>query len=127
MNNQYESMEELLASDDWLTPSEPFWYRGKNGFKRKDHLRQHIRNYHHIKDVRINEDEPDSYDCPFEGCDRVGVNGFSDKKLMKLHLKKDHISPFQCPQPGCNRIGTNGWQRQIDMLKHMKKAHATSQ
>ncbi|KAN0119341.1 hypothetical protein V8E51_001549 [Hyaloscypha variabilis] len=100
-------------------------YRGENGFKRKDHLRQHIRNYHHI-DVDGDQamvSDPIMHSCPFEGCDKTGFNAFDNVKLLKVHLKKDHPSPYQCSYPGCHRIGTNGWMRERDMVKHMKKDH----
>jgi general transcription factor IIIA len=103
-----------------------FRYRGDNGFKRKDHLRQHIRNYHHIDDDVISTDQEQvtiSFNCPREGCGRIDMNGFESKKLLTVHLKKDHPSPFQCSEIGCHRIGTNGWLRRTDMIKHMKKAH----
>ncbi|KAH6680294.1 hypothetical protein B0J14DRAFT_578303 [Halenospora varia] len=128
-------------------------YRGENGFKRKDHLRQHIRNYHHIDDFspdrRLLQCKEDSCDwplnrsdiletltehmllkhqssafvCKHEGCDRVGMNGFDQNKLLSEHQKKEHPSPFQCAHPGCERIGNNGWKRQRDMVKHMQKFH----
>jgi len=100
-------------------------YRGNNGFKRKDHLRQHIRNYHHIDaDAQDpNADGSVGHSCPFEGCDKTGLNGFETEKLMKVHLKKEHPSPYQCSYRGCDRVGTKGWMRERDMIKHMKKVH----
>ncbi|EPE26637.1 C2H2 and C2HC zinc finger [Glarea lozoyensis ATCC 20868] len=101
-------------------------YQGNKGFKRKDHLRQHIRDYHHIDEaITATEQEqvPTVFNCPREGCDRIDMNGFESKKLLTVHLKKDHPSPFQCPEPGCHRIGINGWLRGTDMIKHTKKAH----
>ncbi len=71
-------------------------YRGDNGFKRMDHLRQHIRNYHHI-DVNAQEvdaDESAGLSCPFEACNKSGVNAFETEKLLKVHLKKQHPPPF---------------------------------
>jgi general transcription factor IIIA len=105
-----------------------FRYRGTNGFKRKDHLHQHIRNYHHID---TNAQDPNisysaGHSCPFEDCDKTGANAFETEKLMKVHLKKEHPSPFQCSYPGCDRVGTKGWMRERDMVKHMKKVHEES-
>ncbi|KAE9379950.1 hypothetical protein N431DRAFT_122026 [Stipitochalara longipes BDJ] len=100
-------------------------YRGANGFKRKDHLRQHIRNYHHIDDSPrgSNADESAGHACTFDGCDKTGLNAFETEKLLKVHLKKEHPSPYQCSYPGCHRIGTNGWMLERAMVKHMKKDH----
>ena len=95
-----------------------------------DHLRQHIRNYHHIdRDDSDNDanfgsqDGPTTFPCTFANCDKVGMNSFGTAKLRNAHLKKEHPSPFQCPHAGCDRIGTKGWIRERDMVKHMKKAH----
>jgi hypothetical protein len=54
------------------------------------------------------------------------VNAFESKKLLQLHLKKDHDSPFQCSQFGCHRVGTKGWMRHTDMVKHLKKVHGVT-
>jgi general transcription factor IIIA len=100
-------------------------YRGDNGFKRRDHLRQHIRNYHHI-DVDTQDIDADGsagHPCPFEGCNKRGLNAFETEKLLKAHLKKEHPSPFQCSYPGCDRVGTKGWFRERAMVMHMKKVH----
>jgi general transcription factor IIIA len=100
-------------------------YRGSNGFKSKDHLRQHIRNYHHI-DAEAHDslaDDSARHSRPFEGCDKTGVNRFETEKLMKIHFKKEHPSPYQCSFPGCDRVDTKGWMRERDMVKHTKKVH----
>ena len=98
-------------------------YRGSNGFKRKDHLRQHVRNYHHIGLDEPVQGSPSAYPCDFEGCDKVGPNAFETEKLLKNHLRKDHPSPFQCSHPGCDRVGTNGWFRVRDMVRHVRQKH----
>ena len=133
-------------------------YRGNNGFKRKDHLKQHIRNYHRIETEEklihaceyddckdsygslkvftvfeqfanhmLDAHNSSAYVCQFDGCDRVGLNGFENDKLRKLHLKKEHPSPFQCQHPGCDRVGKKGWMRERDMVKHMKNAHGINE
>jgi general transcription factor IIIA len=96
-----------------------------HGFKRKDHLRQHIRNYHHIEadSLGLNVEDAVGQFCPFDDCDKSGLNSFENEKLLKAHLKKEHPSPYQCSYPGCGRIGTKGWMRKRDMVKHMKKVH----
>ncbi|KAH7336261.1 hypothetical protein BKA65DRAFT_506006 [Rhexocercosporidium sp. MPI-PUGE-AT-0058] len=98
-------------------------YRGSNGFKRMDHLRQHIRNYHHINPDAHSEVNQSGYPCDFENCDRVGMSAFDTEQLLKAHLRKEHPSPFQCSHPGCERVGTKGWFRKSDMVRHMRKKH----
>jgi len=125
-------------------------YRGNDGFKRKDHLNQHIEGYHKINVIKnyhcsqgrcwnthkgldafvqhcldVHHSLP--FVCKVAGCDRVGMNGFDDDKRFKLHQKNDHPSPFQCAHPGCDRIGSNGWLRKRDMIKHVQRLHAENE
>lgn len=126
-------------------------YRGKNGFKRKDHLTQHIRNYHRIHVERAFRCPLDCFShwqkcatlelltkhaqsahqslpfvCKEMGCDRVGMNGFENDQLLKVHVKENHLPPYQCWFPGCDRVGEKGWKRARDMVKHMEKKHGQS-
>jgi hypothetical protein len=109
-------------------------YRGRNGFKRKDHLNQHIRNYHHI-----GEDEATgvSYQrrwCPKKECpesrpentlwNAPGV--FTSSKAWIEHMRTVHEeSEFSCPQPGCDRINGKGYFRGNDLRAHLRKVHGT--
>ena len=108
-------------------------HRGVNGFKRKDHLTQHLRNYHHI-----GEDEArTSYlfggkSCPHKDCSEwrpkslfVDNNAFRKVSEYTKHMKKVHDeSPFPCPEPGCDRIGGKGYFRRRDLFRHRKKEHS---
>ncbi|KUJ23274.1 uncharacterized protein LY89DRAFT_177754 [Mollisia scopiformis] len=123
-------------------------YRGMNGFKRKDHLRQHIRKYHRIEDYDFNEycyhgscyhksfqsleeytdhtlQEHQSmpYICRQKDCDRKDMNGFANKNELEFHAKNDHALPYRCSFLACDRVGTKGWRRKVDMAKHMAKKH----
>ena len=126
-------------------------YRGKDGFKRKDHLVQHMRNYHKMEDYApingvcresycyfryialdglakhmLETHHSSPYVCREPNCDRVGMNGFENVKDLKAHEKDTHVSEFQCTQSTCDRIGNNGWKRKRDMVKHLQKAHGIS-
>ncbi|KAH8743862.1 hypothetical protein F5882DRAFT_313340 [Hyaloscypha sp. PMI_1271] len=126
-------------------------YRGTRGFKRKDHLVQHMRNYHRMEDYTpingvcrergchfryitlgsltehmLEVHHSLTYVCREANCDRVGMNGFENDKDLKSHVKSDHISAYQCTQSGCDRIGSNGWKRKRDMVKHIEKVHGVS-
>ena len=108
-------------------------YRGKNGFKRKDHLTQHIRNYHHIgegEQVACFERRW----CPLKDCDNstpVEANyltpgAFTSSKEWVKHMRTIHDkSHFDCPQPGCDRINGKGYFRPADLRAHLRKAHGT--
>ncbi|KAF2093255.1 hypothetical protein NA57DRAFT_23935, partial [Rhizodiscina lignyota] len=115
-------------------------YRGNNGFKRRDHLTQHLRNYHHI-DVDEREGHVDSWDgtrivdtsrCPLAGCPQYREQRlhwqdepiFPKRRDYTEHMKKVHNeSPFPCPEPGCDRIDGRGYFRKVDLIKHQKKEH----
>ncbi|CAN9226618.1 unnamed protein product [Alternaria alternata] len=109
-------------------------YRGNNGFKRSDHLTQHIRNYHHIEDEKNKENR--LYDrkwCPKEGCIKsAGAqrfsagNAFPSSKEWINHMRTDHDeSEYSCPQPGCDRINGKGYFRSTDLRVHLRKVHGT--
>jgi hypothetical protein len=109
-------------------------YRGKNGFKRKDHLTQHVRNYHHI-----GEDEAFlDYDrrwCPKADCIKSNPSGkldlstpraFQSSKKWIDHMRTEHDeSKFSCPQPGCDRVNGKGYFRKNDLRTHLRKVHGT--
>jgi hypothetical protein len=110
-------------------------YRGSNGFKRKDHLTQHIRNYHHI-----GEDDALS-DVPWgrRWCSKIGCSHhrdsserfakrsvFSTSAEYTKHMRTVHNeSEYPCPQPGCNRVNGNGYFRESDLRNHLRKVHGT--
>ena len=109
-------------------------YRGKNGFKRKDHLTQHVRNYHHI-----GEDSTSSMHwytwCPKSDCTKsepAGVAGysaesaFSSSKQWFSHMRTEHDEcEHSCPQPGCDRVKGKGYFRAADLRTHLRKVHGT--
>lgn len=109
-------------------------YKGKFGFKRNDHLTQHLRNYHHI-----GEHDNGSYQvrsCPHHDClayrgtvDRSGSgchfdNAFKKASEFTKHMKDVHDeSPFPCTIAGCSRVRRKGYFRKRDLVKHVAKAH----
>ena len=106
-------------------------YRGRNGFKRKDHLTQHIRNYHHIGE----DDQVASFHrkwCPKKDCTEskpVGAHPkdtgiFPSWKEWVKHVRTVHDeSEFSCPQPGCDRVNGKGYFRPADLRTHLRKVH----
>jgi hypothetical protein len=115
-------------------------YRGSNGFKRKDHLTQHLRNYHHIGE-RIPSESYLGWSCNHEDCDsyRAGAcaerssgketlyfqdPAFRNESDYNTHMRKVHNeTPFPCPISSCGRIGPKGYLRKRDMIKHLQKEH----
>jgi hypothetical protein len=121
-------------------------WRAPNGFARKDHLIQHLRNYHHIdaddsgvadgSSRTFSYEDPAFYACCLhEGCPLFwSVEGrgweLGQKPLFKTrgeltkHVRKEHDeTPFPCTKIGCKRVKGKGFFRKRDFLKHMKKEH----
>lgn len=116
-------------------------HRGADGFKRKDHLTQHLRNYHHIGV----DDIPLAWgsrlrSCPHEDCpdwrptmtnwrDTQWFTDGSGRAFKKssdyiTHMRKVHKeSEFPCTEPDCDRAGPKGYFRRRDLLKHKLKEH----
>ncbi|KAF2503001.1 hypothetical protein BU16DRAFT_26265 [Lophium mytilinum] len=105
-------------------------HRGANGFKRKDHLTQHLRNYHNM------EKKPSASpwygrSCPRKGCPdyrspaRWWDYAFDKVSDFTKHMKRVHDeSPFPCTEPSCDRVGGKGYFRRRDLVKHQQKEHA---
>ncbi|CAN9188281.1 unnamed protein product [Alternaria alternata] len=111
-------------------------YRGKNGFKRKDHLTQHVRNYHHIGE----DDAFVDYDrrwCLKADCTKsmpAGISypyeqrAFQSSKKWIDHMRTEHDeSEFSCPHPGCDRVNGKGYFRSNDLRNHLRKVHGTDE
>lgn len=110
-------------------------HRGVKGFKRKDHLTQHLRNYHNIEPTR--EYFGMVYACSHKDCpehrDRNrmyagGVEGlgypFKTVAERTKHLKEAHDeSQFPCPVPYCDKVGGQGYTRRSDLVKHINAKH----
>ncbi|KAL2358214.1 hypothetical protein BJ546DRAFT_803693, partial [Cryomyces antarcticus] len=104
-------------------------HRGADGFKRKDHLTQHLRNYHHIE---ADGEGTSGYSCSHEDCAAFRsspgglhsphLHAFQKKSDYTAHMKKEHDeSPHPCSWPGCNRVRGKGFFRERDLMKHEKK------
>ncbi|KAH6881953.1 hypothetical protein BKA58DRAFT_372474 [Alternaria rosae] len=109
-------------------------YQGKNGFKRKDHLTQHLRNYHHIGEDKQVGHLRDRKWCPKKECTESrpasvafweeGV--FRESKEWVKHVRTVHDeSEFSCPQAGCDRVNGKGYFRPADLRVHLRKVHGT--
>ena len=135
---------ESFSSED---PKYPCTYcklhRGSNGFRRLDHLKQHIRNYHHLEmdDERTGAESRLKYAFPV--CSHHGCPQYRDKAFQQLprksqaenkpfnsqsaytkHMRDEHNECiFPCDVPGCSRIGRRGYFREKDLLNHRRQEH----
>ena len=101
-------------------------HRGKNGFRRRDHLVQHLRGYHKFDSEQVEGACPKAQTkrareilvCPWEFCDAYRDDGFRSLPVLQQtqrrpfqsrteyakHMRDVHKqTPFPCPITGCDR------------------------
>jgi hypothetical protein len=132
------------------TPKYPCSYckrhRGKNGFRRRDHLLQHIRGYHKFeaedKVGQINNFRNCSsakvHVCPHANCphhrgksfwelprtEQLRQKPFEKQSEYTKHLKEVHQeTPFPCTITGCDRSGPKGYVNEKALITHRKEKH----
>ncbi|KAM0815464.1 hypothetical protein AB5N19_01258 [Seiridium cardinale] len=121
-------------------------HRGNLGFRRRDHLVQHLRGYHKFDLEEINQISPPLRDirlrnspvCAHVECEYHRDSSFRDLPLeqqledrpftkqsdLSKHLKEVHDeTPFPCNFPGCDKVGGKGYIRQKDLMKHQTAKH----
>jgi uncharacterized Zn-finger protein len=119
-------------------------HRGQNGFRRWDHYKQHVRNYHH-HDVEDQVSAAVSWkkqyvfpvcthpDCPkfrapeFQQLSRSTKEAdkpFQTQSEYSKHMRDEHNEClYPCDVVGCERIGRKGYFREKDMIKHRREQH----
>ncbi|KAF7952022.1 uncharacterized protein EAE97_001519 [Botrytis byssoidea] len=102
-------------------------YRGNDGFKRKDHLRQHIRNYHKIETNYTGNIYGSPFLCKHANCQDYGMpksqNLRSLDDLTQHMLVEHNSSAFICDKMSCDRVGLNGFDTKKLLQDHIKKDH----
>lgn len=115
-------------------------HRGDDGFKRKQHLTQHLRGYHHIgAEMRspfgfgVAYPTCPHFECPsYRGLasqhlsrsERETQKPFRTQGEFTKHMREVHDeSPFPCDIAHCPRLGGKGYFREKDFLKHRKDQH----
>ncbi|KAF0328140.1 amp-binding enzyme protein [Colletotrichum asianum] len=122
-------------------------HRGNNGFKRRDHLVQHIRGYHKFEaEEKLGDILPSRRGkygippvCPYPGCEfhrgdffkdlsaeeQRSTKPFSTQAEYTKHMKEAHdFTPFPCNVAGCIKTGKKGYSREKDLINHRKKEHS---
>ncbi|CRK24229.1 hypothetical protein BN1723_013213 [Verticillium longisporum] len=120
-------------------------HRGRNGFKRKDHLLQHIRAFHQFdtgESPNSRQSNRGIYDAP-KTCPHLECFGYRDESFHALeaaeqdkdrpfngqkdfneHMRKVHDeTPFPCCVSGCDRVGAKGYLLQKALVKHHAAKH----
>ncbi|KAI0450798.1 hypothetical protein F5B21DRAFT_489708 [Xylaria acuta] len=123
-------------------------YQGKDGFKRKDHLVQHLRVFHKWDDDRLATLFPPRQThrlkipvCHFPECDHYRGPDFKDKGIREQeknrpfdkqshytdHMKREHDwSPYPCKVTGCSKVNGTGFFTTTTFERHYKKMHPGS-
>ncbi|KAK8094695.1 hypothetical protein PG997_001380 [Apiospora hydei] len=122
------------------------FHHGKHGFRRRDHLVQHLRGYHKFDDEEVREACPATKKlrilqlptCPHRGCEffrddsfhklklseQMSQKPFSTQSALSKHLKEIHKqTPFPCDVEDCEKVGAKGYIREKDLMKHRTAKH----
>ncbi|KAI3320598.1 hypothetical protein HD806DRAFT_225327 [Xylariaceae sp. AK1471] len=121
-------------------------YRGRQAFRRRDHLVQHLRGYHKMEPEEINDISPPATRltsrqvliCPHSDCEfhrDAAFRSLSWEKQLEgrpfkkqcdynKHMRDVHKeSTFSCRVAGCDRVGAKGYMREKDLMKHIADKH----
>ncbi|KAK8039374.1 hypothetical protein PG993_007785 [Apiospora rasikravindrae] len=122
------------------------FHRGKHGFRRRDHLVQHLRGYHKFDEEDISEACPSARrtkqrqfaTCPHRGCDLFRDESFHNLRWVEQesqrpfatqgaftkHMKEIHQqTPFPRDVEDCDKVGAKGYVREKDLMKHRTSKH----
>ncbi|KAI0884887.1 uncharacterized protein GGS22DRAFT_189100 [Annulohypoxylon maeteangense] len=119
--------------------------QGKHGFRRRDHLIQHLTGYHKFNFSKIEKIAPTKrqgyggpYHCLFTSCEFHRGEGFTrlswDEKYNQApfprqseyikHMREVHeLTPFPCLETECKRTGANGYLLWNGFKNHMVREH----
>ncbi|KAH6996991.1 hypothetical protein EDB80DRAFT_138629 [Ilyonectria destructans] len=125
-------------------------HRGRSAFRRRDHLKQHIVEYHKfdneetipcIKSSKVEWSPfigvcaeptcPDYRDISFyclSDSEQKKTRPFLKYSEYSKHRKDVHsITPFPCTASGCGRVGAKGYLREKDLTNHHRSMHPDRQ
>ncbi|KAI1272991.1 hypothetical protein F5Y07DRAFT_276953 [Xylaria sp. FL0933] len=120
-------------------------YQGKDGFRRKDHLVQHLRVFHKYDNDQLatlfRPRQGRMYNipvCHFESCEyyrgpefkgmgigrQMNNRPFHRQSDYTMHMKREHDwSPYPCKVAGCNKLDGKGFFNITALEKHCKEKH----
>ncbi|KAI1396772.1 hypothetical protein F4819DRAFT_491202 [Hypoxylon fuscum] len=113
-----DALNRHVTSQSRVAPQYPCEYcynhQGENGFRRRDHLTQHLKVYHKIETV-----------------DKLTQGRSKKSKLSTIAVTPTASEaamppwpPFQCPVPDCPKMGYDGYLRKVDLDEHMAMMHS---
>ncbi|TGJ79356.1 hypothetical protein E0Z10_g9405 [Xylaria hypoxylon] len=145
----YTLQRHIRGADKALVPEHPcpecIFYQGKNGFRRKDNLVQHLRFFHKYDDDQLATLFPPRQTrmlnipvCHYVSCEYYRGPDFKDLGIRDqeknrpfhkqsdytTHMKREHDwSPHPCKVPGCSKLDGKGFFSATALEKHCKEKH----
>lgn len=113
-------------------------HRGYDGFRRRDHLTQHLQGYHHRQTDQSIRPLGDYFSrCPYPECPKYITSAmtisqrrgeyppcFESQAHFTKHMRETHDeSLFPCKVPYCIKVGGKGYARERDLINHHKNLH----
>ncbi|RYP77396.1 hypothetical protein DL771_001191 [Monosporascus sp. 5C6A] len=121
---QLAGLEERESSEAPQYPCE-YCYRhqGANGFRRYDHLLQHLKGYHKIETVEGLSRKAAGSSPAVATAPAIPVAGTVPVAMGGNAPMQVQVPPFPCTIAGCARGGAYGFYRQVDLLEHQSMMH----
>ncbi|KAI5924222.1 hypothetical protein F4810DRAFT_719465 [Camillea tinctor] len=122
-------------------------YRGSKAFSRKDHLVQHLREFHKYDAAQLEARFPHDESmvrvwavsvCHIKSCEHYRGDDFQELEYQEreqnrpfarqsdytAHMKKEHDwSPHPCDFPGCKKVKGKGFFSFTALVKHRDEQH----
>lgn len=96
-------------------------YQGRHAFKRRDHLRKHLRNVH--QDMGCPRPRPQNTSRP--SSERICFKKFDQRREYTKKMREGHRGEtHDCAFDGCGRTGSKGFVRRLDLERHLTKEHS---
>ncbi|KAH8663291.1 hypothetical protein BGZ61DRAFT_522982 [Ilyonectria robusta] len=106
-------------------------HQGEAAFRRRDHLTQHLVQYHK-HDLASNIQAPPSGFASVPTCPHLECFpsqwSFTTNAGYYRHMRSVHQeTPFECTVPNCDRVGAKGYFREKDLSNHCRSKHADTE
>lgn len=113
-------------------------HRGYDGFRRREHLDQHLQGYHHHQTGQsIRSLVYYTSRCPYPECPKYVTSAvaisqsrgesiacFKSQAHFTKHMRETHDeSLFPCKVPYCIKVAGKGYARERDLINHHQKLH----
>ncbi|RYP02540.1 hypothetical protein DL764_005784 [Monosporascus ibericus] len=118
---------QLVGLEERNAPQYPCGYcyrhQGTNGFRRYDHLVQHLKVYHKIETVDGLSRKAVSSSPAVATAPAVPIPGTFPVAIGGNATTQVQVPPFPCAIASCVRGGAYGFYRLVDLLEHQNMMH----